>query len=59
MLIKNKSTYHLRLELALKENKQMIARLLPSFSLLVELRKQAKNLTRELTYEMRRESRKS
>jgi len=54
-LIINKSAHHLRLELALEQNKKLISRLRSYSSRLLELREQGINLTTELTYEIQRE----
>ncbi len=57
-LIINKGAHHLRLELALEQNKKLISRLPSYSSRLLELRKQGINLTTELTYEIKREIKK-
>jgi len=57
-LIINKSAHHLRLELALEQNKKLISRLRSYSSRLLELREQGINLTTELTYEIKREIKK-
>ena len=54
-LVMNKSSLHLELEQALKENKQTIFRMPSNSSDLYELRRQAANLTRALSVEIRRE----
>ncbi|CAF4210934.1 unnamed protein product [Adineta steineri] len=54
-LIINKSELHLRLERLLAENKATIMQLPLNSSLLVELRQQGKNITKQLTNEMKRE----
>ena len=51
----NKSAHHLRLEQALKENKEAIFRLPTNSSMKEKLRKEAVNLRIELTSEIRRE----
>ncbi len=51
----SKSSYHLKLEQALKENKETIFRLPINDSTLNGLRQQAINLTKELTLEILRE----
>jgi hypothetical protein len=56
--VQNKSSNHLRLEQALKENKEMIFRLLTrssSSAKLHELRIEAANLTSELTTEIQQQ----
>ncbi|CAF1187476.1 unnamed protein product [Adineta steineri] len=54
-LIINKSELHLRLDRLLAENKATIMQLPLNSSLLVELRQQGKNITKQLTNEMKRE----
>ncbi|CAF1165390.1 unnamed protein product [Adineta steineri] len=54
-LINNKSELHLRLERLLAENKATIMQLPLNSSRLVELRQQGKNITKQLTNEMKRE----
>jgi hypothetical protein len=53
--VASKSSYHLKLEQALKENKETIFRLPINDSTLNGLRQQAINLTKELTLEILRE----
>jgi hypothetical protein len=54
-LLINKSANHLRLEQALKENKEVILRSLANALTITELRKQAGDLTKELGAEIQRE----
>jgi CRISPR/Cas system-associated protein Csx1 len=55
VLVTEKSEYHIKLEEALKENKESIAQLPWNSSSLIELRTQANYLIRELTSEIQRE----
>jgi hypothetical protein len=54
-LVTRKTASHLRLEQALKQNKETILRSLVNGSMINELRRQASSLTDELTTEIKRE----
>lgn len=54
-LIKNKSVLHLELEKALKKNRETISQLASNSSIVNELRKQTRNIIKQLTSEIQRE----